>query len=261
METIEVAKEIRKQIIRISLESGTGHISSGLSFTDILAVIFNEFRHLEDGKFDNHFVLSKGHGAIAYYAALKVFDLISDDIFLSYEKNNAKLTTFPTEPYLGGLDFASGSLGHGLGVATGFALNDKIEKSENLTFCILSDGEMQEGSIWEAALFASHHKLSNLIAFIDANKLQAIDHVSNVNDISYGDGFKGLGWSVSEVDGHDLSQIKQAITGRSVDKPNLIVANTIKGKGVSYMENSLKWHYLGLKDEFSDKAKAEVGLK
>lgn len=260
MNNTEVAYRIRQDIIRLAIEAKTGHIASGLSFVEIISVIFNDFQDPANSKFPHHFILSKGHGAIAYYAALRVFEVITEDVFMSYEKPESRLTTFPTEPYLPGLTFASGSLGHGLGVACGTALSQKMEGKSEKSFCILSDGEIQEGAIWEGVLFAAHNKLSNLVVFVDGNKLQAIDKVENVNTVNFMKMFEAAGWCIQSIDGHDVNEIRKAIDRCSSKLPNIIYADTVKGKGVSFMENSLDWHYFGLHGEFIDMAKKEVGL-
>lgn len=260
----EISSRIRQEIVRVSEKSGTGHISSGLSYTDILSVIMLKYQNAFDSNqsFLHDFVLSKGHGAISYYAALRVFDLISVEEFLSYETNGSKLTTFPTDPFYRGLNFSSGSLGHGLGVLCGLALANKMDgKSNILSFGVLSDGEIQEGSIWEAFMFAGQNKLSNLVVFIDGNKLQAMDKVKDVLDLDFVKAVAELGWQTSVIDGHNFEEIDSTVE-KSIksDKPNLIYANTIKGKGISFMENSLEWHYLGLSGEYLEKAKSEVNL-
>lgn len=250
------AEVVRRKIIQMAELTGSGHISSGLSIVEILIAIFKEEKVIERGKF----ILSKGHGGIALYAIQNLLGFISDEEITTFQKNYSPLTTFPTDPFVRGLDFSSASLGHGLGVASGFALSNKLMGRSCPIYCLLSDGEIQEGSIYEAALFAGHKNLTDLRVLVDSNKIQAIDRVENVAPQNVGALFESLGWSVEIVDGHNVDQIADSLRRNTEGKPNCIICNTTKGKGVSFMENSIEWHYLGLNSEYLDLAKSEVGI-
>lgn len=250
------ANQIRKKIIQLAEISGAGHIASGLSMVEIFHAIFNVASPIDS---NNKLCLSKGHGGIVLYAMQNLLGVISDSEIQSFQKNGSRLTAFPTEPYFKGLTFSSGSLGHGLGVATGVALGKKLKAEEGKSIVVLSDGELQEGSIWEAIIFAAHHQLNNLICIIDKNNLQAIDRVENVSSFNLKNSISGFGWNVIEIDGHDSSKIAEAIkSSDNSNGPTCIICATIKGKGISFMENSIEWHYLGLQGEYLDLAKSEV---
>jgi transketolase len=252
---------LRQVIVSLAAKAGTGHISSALSMADILSVLFFETMSFHDGRLKDHFVLSKGHGSLGLYSVLYLKGLLKKEDLLDYHKNGSKMTTFPGEPFFNGLDFSSGSLGHGPGVACGLAIAARNDKTEKNIYCLMSDGECQEGSIWEAALFAGHHQLSNLHFIIDFNRLQAIAPIKDVLNLeNLAEKWVSFGWDAEYVDGHDRTSLMKALSKKSVSKPRILIAKTVKGKGVSFMENSIKWHYLPIKDEFRDLAFKELGL-
>lgn len=260
-----ISKKLRKLTIQMAANSGFGHIASGLSMCDILAVLFfkiikGNFLNSRDKNRD-YFVLSKGHGAISLYATLYLKGLLGKRQLNSYLRDGSRLTAFPSPPYLPGIDFSSGSLGHGLSVGAGIAFSKKRDNLSSRVFVILSEGDCQEGSTWEAALFAGFHKLNNLIVIIDHNKLQAFGSVRDVLDLSpLGDKWRSFNFSVEEIDGHDIKELCEALSKskRHKDKPTVIIAHTVKGKGVSFMENCLKWHYLPIKNKFVKTALTEI---
>ena len=241
--------KIRKSILKIANSSQCSHIGSNLSVVDLLSVLYLKF--LKTKK--NSFILSKGHACLALYCVLKEMGFITEKILNSFGKNDSILMAHASHK-VKGINLSTGSLGHGLPVATGAALADRINKKKTKTFVILSDGELDEGSNWESLLFSSHHKLNNLVIIIDYNKLQSIDFVKNTLNLEpLKQKFQSFGCKVVSVDGHNFKQLEKALSSTST-KPLVIIANTIKGKGVSFMENSVLWHYKPLNSEDYQKA-------
>ena len=239
-----ISLKIRKSILKVANSSQCSHIGSNLSIVDILSVLYGKF--LKDKK--NSFILSKGHACLALYCVLKEMNYISQKTLNSFGKNNSILMSH-TSHKVPGIDLSTGSLGHGLPVATGVALANKINKNKSKIFVILSDGELDEGSNWESVLFSSHHKLNNLVIIIDYNKLQSIDSVKDTLNLEPLDKkFKSFGCKVLVINGHNCEQILKALNSKS-SRPLVIIANTVKGKGVSFMENSVLWHYKSLNSE------------
>lgn len=239
MELKEISREVRKNILLQIYSAQSGHPGGALSCADILTTIY--FKTMNDG---DKFVLSKGHASAALYAVLAQKSIISKSDLESFRKLNSKLQGHPSLLKLNGVDVSSGSLGQGLSVANGMALAFKLDKKENNVYVVLGDGEIQEGQVWEAMMTASHYKLNNVIAFLDYNKLQidgSNDEVMQIAPVK--DKFKAFGWYVQEIDGHNFDEISMAIeNAKKQDKPSMIIANTIKGKGVSFMENQCSWH-------------------
>jgi transketolase len=245
--------KIRKSILKIGYLSKSSHLGSCLSIVDILSVLYIKF--LKTKK--NSFILSKGHGCLAQYCALKEMGLISEKTLKTFGQNNTILMSHVSHE-VPGIDLSTGSLGHGLPVASGLALADKINKLKYRTFVILSDGELNEGSNWESLLFCSHHKLNNLTIIIDYNKIQSIDFVKNTLRIEpLKMKFESFGCKVLSVDGHNHDQLLRALSTDS-SKTLVIVANTIKGKGVKFMENTVLWHYKNLSTTDYQKAVKEI---
>jgi transketolase len=247
--SLELAKEIRKKSLQMVVSSGASHIGSALSITDILSVLYLDIlnvnkSNLKDPKRDM-FILSKGHACVSVYATLGLLDFFPISELDRYGKNDSNFMNHISHK-VPGVEFSTGSLGHGLPFATGKALGSKIANKKNNIFVIVGDGELDEGSNWEALLFASHHKLDNLIVIVDYNNLQSLTTVKETLNLEpLKDKFESFGSHVIDVNGHDhltLNKvIKEAIDIK--DKPVVIIAKTIKGKGVSYMENNNKWHY------------------
>ena len=233
--------KIRKSILKVANSSKCSHIGSNLSIVDILTVLYIKF--IKNKK--NSFILSKGHACLALYCVLKEMGYINEKTLNTSGKNNSILMSHSSHK-VPGIDISTGSLGHGLPVATGAALADKINKIKSKTFVMLSDGELDEGSNWESLLFCSHHKLNNLVIIIDYNKIQSIDTVKKTLNLEpLSKKFQSFGCKVLSINGHNFSQIFNALNSKS-SKPLVIIANTIKGKGVSFMENSVLWHYKSL---------------
>ncbi len=234
-----VSKNIRKKILKISHLAQSAHIASALSIVDIITVLYLK---IINKNFKNTFILSKGHACLAHYCLLNELGIISNKILESYGKNNSILMSHSSHK-VKGVELSTGSLGHGLPVATGIAMSNLLKKKKERVFVLLSDGELNEGSNWESILFAAHHKLKNLVIFIDYNKIQSLDFVKNTIKLDpLEEKFKSFGCNVISVNGHNHKQIINALKKKH-QKPLIIIANTTKGKGVSFMENKVLWHY------------------
>jgi transketolase len=246
-----IQKEIRKKILNISNSSKTSHVGSSLSCVDIILILYKNFINKK-----NIFILSKGHACLAYYCVLEKFGFISSKILKSYGKNNSILMCHVSHK-VPGIEFSTGSLGHGLPYATGRALAEKINKTNNNIYVLISDGELNEGTTWESLLFASFHKLDNLFIIIDNNKLQSLDLTKNVLQLEpLNKKLKSFNCNVKNINGHSLDQIYKSLLKKNNNKPNIIIANTIKGKGVSYMENKIEWHY-----KYPDKINLKLAIE
>jgi len=257
MDYKNISKEIRKKILKMMFDSQTSHTGSCLSCVEILTYLY--FKVLRNQLKENRdrFILSKGHAVAALYATLAQKGFFPEKILDGYCQDGGKLAGHSTKGSVPGIEASTGSLGHGLPMGVGMALAGKRDKKNYRVFVLMSDGECDEGSNWEAALFATHHKLDNLIAIIDYNKLQAFGRTNEVLNLEpLADKWKAFGWQVKEVDGHNFSEIKKAFSKIPFrkGKPSLIIAHTIKGKGVSFMENKLEWHYRNLTEDEYKKA-------
>jgi len=251
MELELIQKEIRKKILNISNSSKTSHVGSSLSCVDIILILYKFFISKK-----NIFILSKGHACLAYYCILEKFGFISSKVLKSYGKNNSILMSHVSHK-VPGIEFSTGSLGHGLPYATGRALAEKINKTNNNIYVLISDGELNEGTTWESLLFASFHKLNNLFIIVDNNKLQSLDLTKNVLKLEpLNKKIKSFNCNVININGHSLDQIYKSLLKKNKSKPNVIIANTIKGKGVSYMENKIEWHY-----KYPDKKNLKLAIK
>lgn len=240
----ETAKEVRKKILKMIYDSQFSHIGSALSCSDIMTVLYFKILSVDPEnptKEDrDRFILSKGHACTALYAVLAQRGFLPQEILDSYSKDGSKIFGHSTMNSSFGIETSTGSLGHGLPIGNGMAL------AGNRAFVLMGDGECDEGSVWEAALFASHHKLDNLTAIIDYNKIQAFGDTNKVLNLEpLRDKWISFGWAVKEIDGHNLEEIEETLKNLPFEegKPNLVIAHTIKGKGVSFMENKLAWHY------------------
>ena len=251
-----LAQEIRCRVIEISHKAHKGHIGSALSICELVAVVSSNARGLgtSDPKRDR-VVLSKGHAALAWYSALELHGILTTEILNTYMCNDTLLGTHP-DPQLDGVDFMTGSLGQGLGYGVGAALAGMISNDDRMSFVILSDSELNEGSTWESAALAGQLTLKNLIVFLDLNGQQALGRTEDILPTSYAiDSWSEFGWNVQRVDGHSAEQIQKTTDQhkRSASGPLLIVASTISGKGVSFMEREVKWHYMPMSEtEFID---------
>jgi transketolase len=247
-----VAKQIRRIILDQSKRANVGHIGSALSVADIVGVLYSGVLRVarpEDPERDR-FVLSKGHAALALYAALFLKGWLSADQLSTYCADDSLLGVHP-ECGLKGIDFATGSLGHGLSLAAGAALAARLQNSPRRAFALVSDAECNSGSLWEAVMFAAHHKLSNLIAIVDLNGQQALGYTRDVLSLTpMGERWAAFGWAVHDVNGHDPAQLRETLTRLNTcsGTPHVLVAHTVFGKGVSFMEGQIRWHYAPMSD-------------
>lgn len=259
------AAAIRRIIIEQSKRAGVGHIGSALSVADIIASLYGGVMRIaapRDPERDR-FVLSKGHAALALYAAFALRQWISQDELNTFCADGSRLGVHP-EHALPGVDFATGSLGQGLSFATGAALAARKQGSSRRTYVLLSDAECNEGSVWEAIMFAAHHKLSNLTAIVDLNGQQAFGYTKDVLDTSPMEArWQAFGWDVHAIDGHDVAGMSAKMLSFADDgtKPHVLVAHTTFGKGVSFMERQIKWHYSPLNDAEFAQAMSELEEK
>ena len=242
----EKSKEIRKDIIEMVYNAKSGHPGGSLSCTDILVAIFHEKMNLNldnNGNRIDKFILYKGHCAPAYYAVLANKGFIPHEDLKTLRKIDSYLEGHPSNK-INGVDASSGSLGQGLSIANGMAIAKKLDNAKGKVYCVLGDGEIQEGQIWEACMTANKYKLDNLIAFLDYNGLQIDGSIKDVKSVDkLKEKFESFGWYVQEIDGHNFEQILNAIDNtNNSQKPNIIIAKTIKGKGISFMENNAGWH-------------------
>lgn len=261
-----ITKEIRKKLIYMHYKANASHIGSAFSIVDLLTVLYFKILNIDpnnptDPERDR-FILSKGHAASAWYAILAERGFFDKKILEQYGIDNGLLPEHPDRLSIQGIEASTGSLGHGLPIGVGIALAGKIDNKKYRTFVLMSDGECQEGSIWEAVISASRFKLDNLIGIIDANKLQAYEKTDNIQSISsLINKFKDFGWEVIEINGHDLKEIFVTLNNLPLrrNKPTMIIANTIKGKGIKIMENNLEWHYKSPKKEQIEEFIKEIG--
>lgn len=243
-------KELRKIIFKTIYNGGGGHIPTSLSIVEILAVLYYKVMNItpqnpKDPRRDR-FVLSKGHAAVALYAILADKGFFNKQHLDTFGRRGTILGGHPDMHKVPGIEASTGALGHGFPFGVGIALAGKLDKKDYRVFILLGDGECQEGSVWEAALFTPQHKLDNVVAIIDYNRYQALDRLDKIVSLSpLVDKWKAFGWEVREVDGHDIFQLLDIFKNVPFvkDKPSLIIANTIKGKGISFMENVPIWHY------------------
>ena len=233
------AKEIRRDIVDMVYHAGSGHPGGSLSCADIMTVLFHEKMNLDEDKF----ILSKGHCAPTYYSCLASIGKIPHEDLITFRKIDSYLEGHPSNK-INGIDVSSGSLGQGLSVANGMALAKQLDGERGKIYCMLGDGEIEEGQIWEAAMTANKYSLNNVVAFVDYNGLQIDGNVMDVKGVDNLKGkFEAFGWNAQEINGHDMQEIIDAIDNtNNSDKPNVIIAKTIKGKGVSFMENQVGWH-------------------
>jgi len=266
VDTLSLAGKIRVHALKMTNRAHSSHIGGCLSAADILAVLYGGILNVEPGSPENplrdRFILSKGHAAAAIYATLAECGFFPVEWLDTFYLDGSRLSGHVTRG-IPGVEVSSGSLGHGLPISCGMSLAAKRDNNGCRVFALLSDGECDEGSTWEAALFAGHHRLDNLTAIIDYNKIQSFGMVKEVLDLEpFAEKWRAFGWSAREVDGHSHGQIRQALSEAPFekDKPSCIIAHTVKGKGVSFMENRLEWHYFYPSDEDLEKALAEMGV-
>ncbi|MTI68187.1 MAG: transketolase [Firmicutes bacterium] len=262
----KISNTLRKDIVKMLNEASSGHPGGSLSACEIVTTLFFDEMNIDpkNPNMENRdrFVLSKGHAAPVLYAALAEKGYFKKEELMKLRKTNAMLQGHPDMKGTPGVDMSTGSLGQGLSSANGMALSFKLDNKESRVYVLLGDGELQEGMVWEAAMFSAHNKLDNLTAFIDHNGLQIDGENKKVMNVEPLDKkFEAFGWNVIKIDGHDFKEIKNAIeeSKKTKDKPTVVIAKTVKGKGVSYMENQAGWHGKAPSDEETEKALKELG--
>ena len=251
----DFARRVRAHTLRMVHRAGASHVATGLSMADILAVLYTGVARVDPAapraRDRDRVILSKGHGAAAFYAALAEAGFMPTSALQTFCQDGSELAGHVSH-HVPGVDFSTGSLGHGLSIGCGVALGFKRLGWPGRAFVILSDGECDEGSTWEAALFAPHHGLDNLVAIVDYNRIQSFGSVGEVLELEpFADKWLSFRWDVQVVDGHDHQALATAFARlpSAPGRPHLIVANTVKGKGVSFMEGQLTWHYRSPSDE------------
>ncbi len=249
--TERLARKIRRHAVQMTHLGRSSHVGAVLSIADILAVLYGKVLRVRpnnpkwEGR--DRFILSKGHAGAGVYAVLAECGFFPRSWLKTHYQNGSLLSGHVSHKGIPGVEFSTGSLGHGLSVGAGIAYGAKMDDQDYRTFVLLSDGECDEGSTWEAALFAAHHRLENLVAIVDYNKIQSLAPVKETLDLEpFEDKWRAFGWEVATVDGHDhkqLVEVFKALPLGKAGKPNCILAHTVKGKGVSFMENTVLWHY------------------
>lgn len=252
------AKEVRRKIIRMVTSGKSSHAGTALSSVEILVALYFSAMKI-DGPDDpnrDRFIMSKGHGCSALYAVLAEKQFFPEKELEKFYLDDG-IPGHGTLNCLPGVEASTGSLGHGLSLGAGMALAAKMDKLSHRTFVLVGDGECDEGSVWEAAMFAGHMKLDNLVVIVDYNKLQSFGYTKEVLDLEpFVEKWRSFGWEAIEVDGHSIDELSKALEKR--DKPLAIIAHTVKGKGVSFMENKLEWHYKSPTEEQEKQALEEL---
>ena len=262
---VTLAARIRRHSIVMTHNARASHVGTSLSMVELLAVLYGRVLRVDPQRPDlpnrDRFVLSKGHGCAAYYAVLAEVGFFPLEWLDTFYQNGSRLAGHATHTRVPGVEVSTGSLGHGLSVATGMALAAKRDGQPWRVFCMLSDGECDEGSTWEPILFAPQHRLDNLVVIVDYNKIQSLGTVKEVMDLEpFAEKWRAFGWAVLEVDGHDLGQIEETLSllPFAPGRPSCVIAHTVKGKGISFMENQLLWHYRAPQGAEYDAALAEL---
>ena len=263
---VQFAARIRAHALRMVHGANASHIGTSLSMADILSVLYTQVLRVDPARPDwperDRLIVSKGHGAAILYAALAERGFFPAEWLENYCKDGSKLMGHVSH-HVPGVEVSTGSLGHGLPIGCGMALAARREGQARRVFVILSDGELDEGSNWEAVLFAPHHQLDNLTVIVDYNKIQSFGTVKEVLDLDpLAAKWEAFRWSATEIDGHDVAQLESALSRVPFEagKPSAIIAHTVKGKGVSFMENQLAWHYKSPGEEELARALLEVEL-
>jgi transketolase len=263
-----LAAKIRMHALAMTNAGNSSHVGSVLGMSDILGVLYSGALRVEpeNPRESNRdrFILSKGHAGAGVYAALYEAGFELGSNLLDHCADGSSLSGHVSHKNNAGVELSTGSLGHGLSVAAGIALGLRMRGSDARSLCLMSDGECDEGSVWEAALFSAHHRLGNLTVIVDYNKLQSIDSIENTLGLEpFALKWEAFGWDVVEVDGHDHDQLHQTLGGARLSEraPLIVIAHTVKGKGVSFMENSVLWHYRSPQGEEFELAKKEIAAQ
>src|SRR5487761_169869 len=256
MDTAVFAKRLRVHALRMTSVGGSSHIGSILSMADLVAVLYGAVLRVDPKnpkwRERDRFILSKGHAGAGVYAALAESGFFDVKTLDTHYQDGSILSGHISHKGVPGVELSTGSLGHGLPVGAGMAYSAKLDQQQHRIFVLMSDGECDEGSNWEAILFAAHHRLDNLVAIVDYNKIQSIGSVAETLALEpFAEKWRSFGWSVKEIDGHNHAEIRGTLVNLPHErgKPNCVIAHTTKGKGVSFMENSVLWHYRTAKGE------------
>jgi transketolase len=266
-DTEDLALRLRRHVVRMCASGKSAHVGSGLSMADIVAVLYGEVMRLApaDPRWPgrDRFILSKGHAGACVYAALAERGFMPVETLDTHYRNGSALSGHVNHKGVPGVELSTGSLGHGLGVGAGMALQLRRTGGTQRVYVVLSDGECDEGSNWEAILFAAHQRLSNLCAVVDYNKLQSLASVEDTIGLEpFADKWRAFGWSVAEIDGHDHGALKRAFAEAATsDRPTCVLAHTVKGQGVSFMEHQVLWHYRVPAGEELAAALRELGVR
>jgi len=261
-----IAKKVRARAVIMTNLCHSGHVGSSLSMADLLVVLFEKILRLNPQKPEwpgrDRFILSKGHAAAGVYAIMAEKGFFPKGWMKTYYCDGGKLCGHISH-HVPGVEFSTGSLGHGLPVAVGMSLAAGYAKAGHRIFVLMSDGDCNEGSTWEAIMFAAQHKLDNLIAIVDYNRIQALGKAEDIINLEpFSKKLEDFGWAVKEIDGHNFKQIEEALSVIPFEKlkPSFVIARTVKGKGISYMENTVASHYRCVDDENISAALEELGV-
>ena len=265
IDTRELARRVRLHALRMTSSSGSSHIGAVFSIADIIAVLYGGVLRINPSNQEwserDRFILSKGHAGAGVYAVLAERGFFPLEKLATYYKDGSDLSGHVSHKGNPGVELSTGSLGHGLSVGAGMAYGARLDGRSHRVVVLLSDGECDEGANWEAILFAAHHGLENLLAIVDYNKIQSLGPVEETLRLEpFADKWRAFGWAVVEVDGHDHDGLHRALGGvpRETGKPTCVLAHTVKGKGVSFMENSVLWHYRSARGEEFHAAEREL---
>ena len=264
----ETALEIRKVMIDMGYNCGTSaHFGGGLSMVEILTTLYSNILNydIQNTSWDDRdrFILSKGHGVLGFYASLYVFGLIGKNELASFQQDESEFIAHPIMDLKYGIESSNGSLGHGLSLGVGVAMAAKLKKKDFKVYVMLGDGECNEGSVWEAVMCSYHHNLDNLVAIVDRNCMQNDGESKDVMSFfSLEKAWEGFGWNVISVDGHNFNELEKGLLLKDdLTKPTVLIANTIKGKGISFMENVPSWHHGKLTENTYNEAINELSGK
>ena len=264
----ERAKWVRRQVFEMIIRAGRGHMGGSFSCSDILVALYHggvlRVDPNDPGRAErDRFIFSKGHSVEALYAVLADRGFFARDELTTYGSDGSMLGGHP-DNRVPGIEVSTGSLGHGLGIAAGLALSAKLTRESHMIYALLGDGECYEGSVWESAMFAAHHELNNLVAIVDRNGQVTLDYTERINRLDpFVDKWKAFGWDVTVVDGHSFEELLgalKALATRRSQKPLTLIANTVKGKGVYFMEGDLNWHHNVPRGDDLELARKELGL-
>jgi transketolase len=261
-----LAARIRLRTLSMVQRAGSSHVGANFSMVELLAVLYGRVLRVDPGRPDwaerDRFILSKGHACAALYVALAERGFFPHSWLDDFCQNGSRLAGHATHSGVPGVEVSTGSLGHGLSIGVGMAFAARLDGRSHRTVVLLSDGECDEGSTWEAALFGGHHHLAHLVAIVDYNKIQSLGSTEEVLELApFADKWRAFGWAVAEIDGHDTAAIEQTLAGVPIqpERPTCVIAHTVKGKGVSFMEGALLWHYRSPQGEEFEAARRELG--